>query len=108
MVKVDDIGLPLLTKAVDVWTGFSTEISLLRDKAELFKRCGPELGSELLIKRLYGDFCSTDARYTSSSLAEMGEVAIRDFKRKHPELPEEIAKAFAWWDTFVRRGAPFS
>ena len=34
------------------------------------------------------------------NLAEMGRLAIEDFNDKHPELPSEVAEAFAWCYTF--------
>ena len=53
-----------------------------------------------LIKALEDDFYRSGASLAADSLSEMTTLAIADFKRIHPELPDEIAKAFAWCYTF--------
>lgn len=56
-----------------------------------------------VIKGLEEDFYKSQAHLTAKNLCEMKVIAFSDFKRLHPELPEDIANAFAWCYTFDYR-----
>ena len=73
-----------------------------RDEAAVKSRFGAEAAGRLLplLNALAEDFYSTNARYVAADLAEMGDMAVADFKTKHPALPAGIAEAFAWCYTF--------
>lgn len=50
--------------------------------------------------KLESDFYLSDANMKASNLAEMSELAKAQFRRLHPDVPEEIANIFAWCYTF--------
>src|SRR5262245_20556255 len=97
-----NLNTPQLIEAVRLWTGWGITPAPSPDDARLKKRYGDAVASTLLplIKSLEDDFYSSDARITAKDLAEMGDVAIRDFKEKHPGVADEIAQALAWCCTF--------
>ncbi len=74
----------------------------VRDAAAVRRCFGDDVANKLLpvLAGLAGEFYSTNALHVAGSLAEMGELAAADFRAKHPELPAEIAEAFAWCYTF--------
>jgi hypothetical protein len=55
---------------------------------------GAEIASKLtlVIKSLEKDFYSSDAKYVAPNLEGMGKMATEQFKKMHPELPDEIRK----------------
>lgn len=102
MVEMNNLNSPQLIEAVRVWTGWGLSITPSRDDARLAKQFGDEAAAKLLpvIKALEKDFYSSDARLVAADLEEMDKLASEQFKRKHPAVAEEIAKAFAWCYTF--------
>ena len=46
------------------------------------------------------EFYLSDAKHTAADLVEMGEMATKEFKTKHPEVADEVLKALAWCYTF--------
>jgi hypothetical protein len=68
-------------------------------------RFGAEAASPLLkqIKTLEEDFYSTNASQKAADLREMGDVAAREFKSKHPGIPDEIVQIFTWCYTYDYR-----
>ena len=91
-----------LAKAVILWTGWGRSAVPHRDDSLLISRFGNQEATELIakIKALEADFYSSDANLTAETLAQMNAISIEQFKRKHPELPDEIAQAFAWCYTY--------
>ncbi len=73
-----------------------------RNDARLTERFGDELADRLLsaIKLLDEDFYASDACHVAENLQEMGELASRQFRQKHPKVPDDVVKAFAWCYTF--------
>lgn len=53
-----------------------------------------------VIKALEDDFYRSSARAAADNLAEMAMLVSADFNQRHPDLPHEIATAFAWCYTF--------
>jgi len=92
----------LLTEAVLVWTGRGQKSWPHHDDSALMNHFGPEKASELLskIKSLQDDFYSSNANLVADNLQEMGKIASEEFRKKHPEISEEIVQAFAWCYTF--------
>jgi hypothetical protein len=72
------------------------------DDPSVVIRFGPELAAKLLavIRRLKEDFYSSDASLVAANLQEMERLATEQFKKKHPDIPDEISNAFAWCYTF--------
>jgi len=98
---VDDrggLGADLIKEAVLIWTGWTHTPNPVRDDAALIDRYGEDLALELLpvLRRLMSEFYESDAYNRISGLHEMGEEAARQFRVLHPELPDEVADAFAW------------
>jgi hypothetical protein len=102
MVTVNDWKSPILTEAVLIWTGWGREIMPSRDDSLVVSRFGAKTASELLpiVKSMADEFDASDAKYAAPDLAEMGRMAGDDFRRKHPEVAEEIVRALAWCYTF--------
>lgn len=102
---MEKIEYPQLTEAVLLWTGWKREAWPRFDDASVVSRFGPELAAKLLsvIRTLKDDFYSSDASLVAADLQEMGKMATEEFKIKHPEISEEIVKAFAWCYTFDNR-----
>jgi hypothetical protein len=102
MDKIDSFETDHIAEAVILWTGWKQQAFPRRNDSQLVTRFGPNLASKLLIaiKSLEDDFYSSDARFTATDLAEMETMSTEHFRRKHPQLPDEIAKAFAWCYTF--------
>ena len=102
MVEMNNLKSPQLIEAVRVWTGWGQSMMPSRDDARLAKHFGDEVAAKLLplIKSLEDDFYSSDARLVAADLQEMEKLASEQFKRKHPTVADEIAKAFAWCYTF--------
>ncbi len=91
-----------LADAVRVWTGYCSEMYPNRSEVRLVAQFGAELASRLLpvLDELETEFYVSNAKYLSKDLAEMAEMAAREFQERFPTLPSEIAKAFAWCYTF--------
>ena len=91
-----------LTRAVVLWTGWGTSSRPDRQDARLVEEFGEGLGSDLVqaVHRLEDEFYRSDARFTEPELAGMGDKAVADFRRLHPELGADAAEAFAWCYTF--------
>jgi hypothetical protein len=99
MGKIDS---SLLTEAVRLWTGWGRLHMPSQDLSALRRRYGANQASELLtvIEPLIEEFYQSGAKDSARDLVEMGEIAKQDFKKKYPELPDEISEAFAWCYTF--------
>ena len=99
---MDKIENHQLVEAVLLWTGWKREMKPRRDDSTLIDRFGHERAGKLLavIKSLEDAFYSSDAKYSAANLQEMESISIQQFKEKHPGLPDEVAKAFAWCYTF--------
>jgi len=102
MVEIRDISSPELIDAVRVWTGWGANMMPSRDERRLVKQFGDERAARLIsvIKSLEDDFYSSDARFVAADLQDMGKMASEQFKKKHPMVPDEIVKVFAWCYTF--------
>ena len=100
-----DKSLTVLAEAVLLWTGKGRLSSPARDDSLVVKHYGADAGNRLLsaMKYLDEEFYLSDAYKTCPDLVEMGKKAAQDFKKKHPELPDDIAKTLEWcytWDYF--------
>lgn len=93
---------PLLVEAVLIWTGWRRDVIPRRDDSLLVHRFGAKLAAELLpvIKSIEDDFYSSDARFVAADFREMEKMASEQFKKKHPEVAQEIVQAFAWCYTY--------
>jgi hypothetical protein len=102
MVKVNPEDVPLLVEAILLWTGKGYSAFPRYDDSQLINRFGGETTSKLfpIIKSLMDEFYSSDARYTAANLQEMWKMASEHFRKKHPEIPEQIVEAFAWCYTY--------
>jgi hypothetical protein len=91
-----------LTEAVVIWTGRGDHPFPARDDERIIARFGDELGLDLIpmVHRLEDDFYRSDARFTVSDLAAMGDKAAADFRARHPEIGEAAVQALAWCYTF--------
>lgn len=102
MAKINEPGSHDLVEAVLLWTGWGEHFMPRRDETFLVRRFGMESASRLMaeINALRDDFYSSNARTVAADLPEMEKLASDDFRRSHPDIPEEIVKAFAWCYTF--------
>lgn len=102
MEKVSTFEASLLSEAVQVWTGWGQHIAPRRDDFALVDHFGSEVAEELLplVKTLEDEYYSSDARLTAANILEMKEMSMKDFKRRNPWAPNEVAEAFAWCYTF--------
>ncbi len=102
MAEISNVDQQTLSKAVIVWTGYETATCPTRDDATLEGVFPVEQAAKLaiIVKSLEDDFYKSQAHVTAKNLSEMQNIASSDFKQLHPELPEEIANAFAWCYTF--------
>ncbi len=102
MVKIEEIEPSLIVEAVIVWTGWGRGMMPNREDSLLFKHFGKAVTATLLpiIKSLEDDFYSSDARFKADNIQEMGELSSAQFRKKHPEIADEIVSAFAWCYTF--------
>ena len=91
-----------LTKAVILWTGWGKDLTPQRSDNLVIKHFEPNVALEILseIKSLEADFYLSDARFTAKNIGEMEKLTSDHFRKKHPEIAEEIVKAFAWCYTF--------
>jgi hypothetical protein len=105
MLPMNDLSSDELVEAVRVWTGWGRCTHPDRDDARLTKHLGQEVAARLLplVKALEADFYASDARLEAPSLPEMGRLASKQFKRKHPTVADDIVAAFEWCYTFDNR-----
>jgi hypothetical protein len=91
-----------MIEAVRAWTGWGRTMAPTRDDLRVAKLLGDQEAIRVLplLKSLENDFYCSNASVVATDLQEMGKLASEDFKRKHPSVPEEIVKAFAWCYTF--------
>jgi hypothetical protein len=99
MEKITNADIEL---AVILWTGWKKTPSPLRDNKIVIETFGEKRGGLLLekIRHLEDDFYKSDANIKASNLAEMGSISSEQFRKLHPDLSAEIARAFAWCYTF--------
>ena len=102
METVIDWKSPVLTEAMLVWTGWEKEAYPHRDDSRVLNHFGAKAGAELLpvLHSLAREFYMTDARDVADGLQEMGTIAAEQFKKKHPEVADEIVEALVWCYTF--------
>jgi hypothetical protein len=91
-----------LVEAVLLWTGYGRDMMPRRDDSLLVCHFGAEVAARLLpvVRSLSNDFYSSDARFVAADLEEMGALSMVHFRKKHPDMPDEIVEAFAWCYTF--------
>jgi hypothetical protein len=102
MVEMINLRSPQLIEAVLLWSGHGTSPMPRRDVSLLVKRFGPQLAGDLIptLKALEEDFYLSDAKFTADNLQEMEVLSSAQFRSKHPDVANEIVKAFAWCYTF--------
>ncbi len=102
IVMLNPSEFPALVQAVLVCTGSGEGASPRRDDSSLVTHFGPEAAPRLicLVKSLEQEFYSSDAWKNAADLKEMGEMAAEQFKRKYPEIPDQVVQAFSWWYTY--------
>jgi hypothetical protein len=102
MAEENIAELPLLVEPVFIWTGWGRSAFPCRSYESLVKRFGVDGASTLYprIKSLEQEFYSSDAQYVAADLPEMAKLAVEHFKTKRPEVPDQIAEAFAWCYTY--------
>jgi len=99
---VDDWKSPILIEAVRVWAGWDRFNCPQYEDSLVVSRFGVDVASRLIpvVKFLRAEFYSTDAAVTVSGLPEIGRKAAADFRKKHPEVAEEIVEVLQWGYTF--------
>lgn len=102
MVEVGNVDSQILAKAVVLWTGYDSAACPTREDETLSSVFPADEATKLatIVRALEEDFYKSRAHLTAKNLSEMKDIASLDFRRLHPELPEEIANAFAWCYTF--------
>ena len=55
------------------------------------------------VEALADEFYESDANMKAANTEDMWLMAIDDIKKKYPNVPEDIAQAFAWRYTFDNR-----
>jgi hypothetical protein len=102
--QVDGMTRDAIGEAIVVWTGWRSFPYPRRNLGEgrLVERFGFQLAVDLLplIKSLEDDFYSSNARFVTKDLVEMGKIAASQFREMHPEVPEDAVRAFAWCYTY--------
>jgi len=102
MVAVNGVDYQILAKAVALWTGYDSAAFPTREDEALKSVFPADEAVKLatIVRALEDDFYKSQAHLTAKNLSEMKDIASSDFRQLHPELPEEIANAFAWCYTF--------
>lgn len=104
MDTVIDWNDPQLTKAVLLWTGYGKANTPCRNKDSVLQHFGADAARWLsLIEFLADKFYESNASIEAADMQEMWRIAIDDFKKKYHDVPEDVAKAFAWCYTFDNR-----
>ncbi len=73
-----------------------------RNDGRVIAGFGNEAGGRLLpvIRFLEDEFYSSKAHLTAASLQDMADLAVSDFRRRHPTVTDAIAQYFAWCYTY--------
>ncbi len=102
MEKVNDLNSPLLIEAVVTWTGWGQTPKPRRMDSCVADRFGAEAAAILLpiVKSLEEEFYSSDAKNVAADIQEMERLSAEQFRRKHPEIGDEIVNAFSWCYTY--------
>ncbi len=102
MEEITSVPPNQLAEAIKIWTGWGKSPIPTRDDKRLKESYGTKASEELLqvIKKLENDFYSSNAGVIASNIQEVAKLSSEQFKKKHPALPEEITKIFAWCYTF--------
>lgn len=93
------IDASLLSAAIVIWTEWEGDRPWpLRDEASLVDRLGPEMAAELLprLQMLEKEFYESDAVHRAWEIPDVGELAAKDFRKRHPEITEEAVQALTW------------
>ncbi|QDU55659.1 hypothetical protein [Aeoliella mucimassa] len=102
MAKRNEVDVDELADAIRQWTGYGS--APYPTRGDLTKSAGVDAERVAvlmpMIKRHEQEFYESKAHVVAMSLLEMKSMAIDDFQRKYPSLPESIAQAFAWCYTF--------
>lgn len=53
-----------------------------------------------LVRQLAHEFYESKAAGAVSDLVEMGDLAAKEFRLRHPEITEEAVEPLAWCQTF--------
>ena len=95
MVEIKNADYQTLARAVTLWTGYDAGSCPTRDDESLRSVFPVDEAVRLVtvIKGLEEDFYKSQAHVAAKNLSEMKVMALSDFKRLHPELPEDIANA---------------
>lgn len=102
MDKIDEIDFGALKKAVLAWTGYKSATYPDRTETALNDAFSSDEISKLMpiVIAFEEAFYESQAHLTAPSLEEMGKIAKAEFLAKYPNLPVEVADAFAWCYTF--------
>jgi len=89
---------PLLSGAIVAWSGWGVSPMPKRSDERVIAQFGTQAAQELLpvIRSLEVDFYAPASEIRASDLDEMGKVASKRFREKHPGISEEIIKILAW------------
>ena len=96
MEKVKRSDAERVSEALMIWEGPIP--SLRHDGQRALAACfGAQAAAELLpiVSGLHDDFFASDARDRAANLQEMGDLAIADFRRQHPEITDEALQVLA-------------
>jgi hypothetical protein len=91
-----------LAHAMAVWTGWDREPTPRRDDSRVVQQFGQDTAVQLLpmLKQLSDDFYASNAKFQADNISHMARLASDDFKKKHPDVAEQIVKALAWCYTY--------
>jgi hypothetical protein len=84
-------------EAILIWLGGRDVAWPNVDDGAVLRRFGAKMAPIVLekLRNLEVEFYESDACWRCSSLAEMGQLAIEDFRTRHPEISEKAASEFA-------------
>ena len=105
METVIDTTTAEFVEAVRLWTGWGKGPMPSKDDMRVVERFGIAMATRILrtIKALESDFYESDANLRAVDMLEMQALSMSDFSARHPEVPLEVVKLYAWCYTFDNR-----
>lgn len=102
MVEMMNLQSKQLVEAIQLWAGRDISPMPSRSEGRVVQHFGEAVAADLLstIKRLEDDFYASDAHLTAANLQQMGPLASRAFRLKHPSADDEIVKTLEWCYTY--------
>ncbi len=97
-----DIAKEDLINAITIWTGYGRSLFPVRNDKLIMELYGDDQGNRIIsyLDLLKNAFYLSDAKFRAPNLKSMGDMAIADFKTKHPNLDAIIYEIFSWCYTY--------